>query len=48
MSFNQEPTENTFKFIQKLTRLRYDSIVDIKSYAEILSQHLLIKRFKKL
>ncbi len=34
--YGKEPTEETYKFIQKLVMFKVDKISDIKSYAEIL------------
>lgn len=47
-AFSHEPTDQTFKFIQKLMGYKFNEILDIQAYAEILSQHTLMKRFKKL
>eukprot|EP00347_Sterkiella_histriomuscorum_P007742 403347728 len=47
-TFSHEPMEQTFKFIQKLMGFKFNGIIEIQSYGEILSQHTLKKKFKKL
>ncbi|CDW83321.1 elmo domain-containing protein a [Stylonychia lemnae] len=45
-SYNSEPSEWTFKFIQTLLSFKLNELVDVKFYGEILSQYYLKKKFK--